>query len=155
MNPRFKQLVDQFDVSFQRLVLMEPVKVTSLPRDMPTSGVYLFSERDCHLYVGRSNRLRVRLQEHGRPSSTHNSAPFAFNIARRATGRMEATYDSKGSRASLESEPEFSETFAKAKERVHRMDIRYVKEDDPLKQALLEIYVAIALDTPYNEFGTH
>jgi hypothetical protein len=35
------------------------------------------------------------------------------------------------------------------------MDIRNVDEDDPVSQALLEIYVATALGTPYNDFDTH
>jgi hypothetical protein len=35
------------------------------------------------------------------------------------------------------------------------MDVRYVEETDPLRQALLEIYVSIILKTPYNDFDTH
>ncbi len=35
------------------------------------------------------------------------------------------------------------------------MDVRYVKESDPLRQALLEMYVAIALQTPHNSFENH
>jgi hypothetical protein len=33
------------------------------------------------------------------------------------------------------------------------MDVRYVEETDPQRQALLEIYVAVVLETPYNDFG--
>ena len=35
------------------------------------------------------------------------------------------------------------------------MQVRYVEEIDPLRQALLEIYVAVVLKTPYNDFNTH
>ncbi len=35
------------------------------------------------------------------------------------------------------------------------MEYRYVEEPDQNRQALLEIYCAIVLDTPYNDFGTH
>ncbi len=35
------------------------------------------------------------------------------------------------------------------------MQVRYVEERDPLRQALLEIYVALVLKTPYNDFNTH
>jgi len=35
------------------------------------------------------------------------------------------------------------------------MDGRYVEESDPLRQALLEMYAAIALNTPHNSFETH
>jgi hypothetical protein len=35
------------------------------------------------------------------------------------------------------------------------MDVRFVEEPDPICQALLEIYSAVALQTPYNDFDTH
>ena len=35
------------------------------------------------------------------------------------------------------------------------MDLRFVDEADPIRQALLEIYVAVVLGTPYNDFDTH
>jgi hypothetical protein len=35
------------------------------------------------------------------------------------------------------------------------MDLRYVVEGDPLRQALLEIYVAVVLETQCNDFETH
>jgi hypothetical protein len=35
------------------------------------------------------------------------------------------------------------------------MKVRYVQEDDPLRQALLEIYVAIATKAKRNDFDTH
>lgn len=31
----------------------------------------------------------------------------------------------------------------------------FVREDDPVKQALLEIYVSVVLKTSYNDFDTH
>lgn len=155
MDNRFAEFVESLQPSFQRLAAMSPVKVESLPKAMPKAGIYLFSENERHLYVGRSNRIRQRLQEHCRPSATHNSAPFAFRLARRSTGRTAATYKSDGSRKELEEDPQFKEAFAQAKQRVRRMDVRYVEERNPLKQALLEIYAAVALDTPHNDFDTH
>lgn len=155
MNARFAQFSELLEPSFKRLVSMSPVKVGRLPRPMPDAGVYLFSEKGRHLYVGRSNRIRQRLQEHCRDSSTHNSAPFAFRLARKSTGRIVATYLKEGSRKELEKNPEFSKAFARARARIRRMDVRYVEEADPLRQALLELYIAIALRTPHNDFGTH
>ena len=35
------------------------------------------------------------------------------------------------------------------------MEYRYVEEENQNKQALLEIYCAVVLETPYNDFGTH
>ncbi len=155
MNERFKGYAEILEPLSRRLMRVPPARVASLPADMPRAGVYLFSDGPRHLYVGRTNRMRARLQEHGRPSSTHNSAPFAFMLARRATGRSKASYAAKGSRQSLERDPKFRTAFQRAKARVRRMDIRFVQERDPTRQALLELYVAIALGTPYNDFDTH
>jgi hypothetical protein len=61
-----------------------------------------------------------------------------------------------GSRAALAKEIEFAAEFEKAKQRVALMDLRFVElKDDPTGQALLEIYVATILKTPYNDFNTH
>jgi hypothetical protein len=135
---------------------MEPAKNGKLPTDMPKEGVYLFSEGDRHLYVGRSNRLRGRYGGHCNPGATHNTAAFAFKLAREATGNTEATYKpGKGSRAGLMKDPEFAAAFDAAKARIRNMDYRYVKETNQIRQALLEMYCAIALGAPYNDFGTH
>jgi len=82
------------------------------------------SDGQRHLYVGRTNRLRQRLQNHCRPSGTHFTATFAFRIARQDTGRVKATYSKAGSREALTSDPEFAEAFEGAKRRVAKMDIR-------------------------------
>jgi hypothetical protein len=42
-----------------------------------------------------------------------------------------------------------------AKVRIRKMQVRYVEESDPLCQALLEIYLAIAAHARYNDFDTH
>jgi len=49
----------------------------------------------------------------------------------------------------------FGRAFKAAKRRVAVMNIRYVEETDPTRQALLEIYAATALATPFNDFDTH
>jgi hypothetical protein len=49
----------------------------------------------------------------------------------------------------------FSTAFSFAKERIRGMEYRYVEEADQTRQALLEIYCAVVLETPYNDFGTH
>ena len=42
-----------------------------------------------------------------------------------------------------------------ARARVGRMHVRYVSEPEPLRQALLEIYVAVVTAAKYNDFDTH
>lgn len=49
----------------------------------------------------------------------------------------------------------FGPAFVEAKTSIAAMDIRYVEEADPVLQALLEIYVATVLGTPFNDFDNH
>ena len=155
MNEKFQAFIESLEPSYRLLLRMAPVTILTLPSDIPQAGIYLLSENDNHLYVGRSNRIRQRLQEHCRPSSNNNTAPFAFRLAREATGLIKASYMEKGSRTHLESIPEFQAEFMKAKDRIRKMSVRVVSEPNPLRQALLEMYVAICLETPHNDFDTH
>lgn len=155
MNARFKHLTRSLQPKLKALLGMPGVKFVSLPKAMPRRAVYLFSQGRRHLYVGRTNRLRQRLQNHCRPSGDHYTATFAFLIARRQTGRRRASYSKRESRAALLRSPEFARAFNRAKSRVAKMNIRYVEERDPVRQALLEIYVATSLRTSYNDFETH
>jgi len=82
-------------------------------------------------------------------------AAFAFRLAREATGNLTATYKQEGSRSALMDDPPFRKAFDEGKKRIREMDLRFVQEDDPVRQAVLEIYVAVALQTPYNDFDTH
>lgn len=119
-------------------------------------GVYLFTEAGRHLYVGRSNVLRKRYGRHCRPGATFKQAAFAFQLAREETGQTRASYKpGELSRAGLMTDPRFANAFAEAKERIRKMDYRFVEESDQNRQALLEIYCAIVLETPYNDSGTH
>jgi len=155
VNRGFKRFIDSLEPAFKQLVDMKPVRADALPPDTPRAGIYLFSERGRHLYVGRTNRLQARLLEHGRESSSHNSAPFAFRLARPATGRDKRRHQPSGSRADLERDPAFRKEFLRQKRRVRKMDVRYVEERNARRQALLEIYVAVVLKTPHNQFETH
>lgn len=49
MHPVFKEYIDSLEPSFQRLLNMKPVTVATLPKEIPQSGIYLFSENDKHL----------------------------------------------------------------------------------------------------------
>ncbi|MGD0999123.1 MAG: GIY-YIG nuclease family protein [Candidatus Brocadiia bacterium] len=154
MNERFRECVEGLDASYRRLIEMRPAKVCNLPDDVPQHGVYLFSENGKHLYVGRSKNIRNRLQVHCRPSSRHNAATFAFLLASKETGRPAVTYKTKGGRKELEGTEPFKSAFVKAKEKVRQMDVRFIEEPDSVKQALLEIYIAVSLNTPFNDFKT-
>jgi hypothetical protein len=155
MHDSFQRYVETLHPSFEKLISMKPVKIGALPKPLPDKCIYLFSEGSNHLYVGRTRRLRSRLRQHSIAGAQHNQAVFAFRLARELTGQMNATYSAKGSRKALCLEGAFSKAFTDCKSRVRIMDLRFVEETDPLRQALLEIYVSIVLGTKYNDFDTH
>ena len=155
MDRKFADLVESLHDSYERLLAMPPCTPASMPRHMPDRGIYLLSEVDAHLYVGRTNNLRRRLQNHFRQSASHNQATFAFRIAREETGSRKASYRREGSRAELQNDPVFGPAFVCAKSWIAAMSVRFVEEPDPTRQALLEIYVATVLGTPFNDFENH
>lgn len=157
LDPAFSECLSALHGSFRRLVEMKPVTIATLPRDAPLCAIYLFSEAGQPLYVGRTRRqsLRQRLRQHSIDSAQHNQAVFAFKLAREVTGRVQPTYTPEDTRAVLAKDPQFALAFMDAKVRIRKMELRYVEETDPLRQTLLEIYAAVVLKTPYNDFDTH
>lgn len=95
MDPRFEEIISNIDKSFHDLLNMAPTTFLNLPLDMPKKRIYLFSEGERHLYVGRSNNIRGRLRRHCSPGATHRMAAFAFRLARESTGNIKASYNRK------------------------------------------------------------
>ena len=153
MNQRFAALVAKLEAKYQDLLAMPPVAASDLPSGTPVGGVYLFSEGGAHLYVGRTKR-RIRERIRNQFSANPSAASFPWLIAREVTGRK-ATYKRNGSRGDLLTDPEFKQVFKDAKVRIRMMHVRYVHEPEPLRQALLEIYVASVTMAKYNDFDTH
>jgi hypothetical protein len=150
MDRRFLAHVKSLRPSIRKLVGMKSVAVCNrVGRDIPKQGVYLLSEGRRHLYVGRSDDMHQRLARHFRKSSRHNAASFAFLLAREISGNP------PGTRAQLMENRRFLAAFKREKVRIRDMRLRFVRETDPTRQALLEIYVAVVLRTPYNDFETH
>lgn len=151
MHPEFAALIETLHPSFERLVACPPhTGRVRLPGDVPACAVYLFSEGNNHLYVGRTDRLRVRHKEHW--TGKANDAPFAFKLARHATGNLK-----KGTptRKQLEGDASFALAFESAKDRVAAMQFRWAEERDPNRQCLLEIYATVALGARFNDFINH
>lgn len=151
--PLFKQAIKDVEEKCTLLLQSPRYKIGGLPGNVPLAGIYLFSENGKALYVGRTNHLRKRLQYHTR--NNHNQATFAFLLAREVTGRIKATYTKAGSRSELLKDFEFRVAFDSARERIRRMDIQFIEETDPTRQALLEICAAIRAHTRYNDFDNH
>lgn len=132
MDSKFIAHVEALRPKLKVLLSMKPCKPTSLPQDMPARGIYVLSEADKHLYVGRSNEIKARLGRHCKESATHRHAAFAFRLARLATGNIKPTYKKgEGSRAALIEDPVFVAAFDNAKARIRAMDVRFVEETAP------------------------
>jgi predicted GIY-YIG superfamily endonuclease len=150
MSPEFQQAVESLHAKCEHLIDSSPYeKGATLPRE----GVYLFSENGNPYYVGRSNNISQRRRQHTRRCSQINQAALAALMARKETGR-EVDYR-RGARERLLQDQKFMDAFKRAKERVRAMEFRAVAEPDQTKQALLEIYCAITLKTPHNDFSVH
>ena len=123
---------------------------------IPENGLYAFYENDKPIYVGISgkNRMKKRILGHGRKSGGHNSATFAFSIAKKDATKK--GIDIKEKRYILEKKPGFAELYTLAKERVSKMKVKGIEITNPNYRALFEIYAALALNTmEYNSFETH
>src|SRR5207249_60832 len=118
VNATFERLISTLRPKSDALLAMVPVKVDALPRgpSVPRGGVYLFSEGESHLYVGRTRRLRARLRDHCNPKLL--AAPFAFRLARETVGMLKPSYTPDGSRRALVTDPTFSAAFQAAAQRI-------------------------------------
>jgi hypothetical protein len=153
MDDVFKTLIDGLHKKYQDLISMSPVTIDTTPSNCPVGGVYLFSENGKPLYAGRTKRkIKDRLKGH---VNTAKDCPFAWHLAREHTGIIKAPYKKEGSRNHLLSQPQFKQAYEEAKIRIRKMDVRFVGESYPVKQALLEIYVAVVSGAKYNDFDTH
>jgi predicted GIY-YIG superfamily endonuclease len=120
---------------------------------LPKKGVYVFFEDSKAIYVGRSKNIPKRILTHGRPSCGHNSASFAFLLAKEQARKL--GLNTKMSRAALQKNSRFNRIYKQQKERVARMKVKAVAIPDAETEAIFEIYASRRLGTRYNEFNTH
>lgn len=150
----FSYAIRTIESAFRRLRDMDPFRIDQYPSPIPTAfaGVYSLSEADRPLYVGRTRNLPNRLSAHR--SSTVKRATLAVKMARLHSD-LPANYKRSRSAVHLHKhDRRFRAEFDKARERISALEVHYVREDDDVQQALLEIYAAIRLGTPYNSFRT-
>jgi hypothetical protein len=128
-------------------------------------GVYLFTEGNSHLYVGRCglterakrvgkghSNFRTRLAGHSCPGSAHNSATFAWRLTFEVLGAQ--VDNMPRTRAKLQQHPPFRDEFLRQKERVTAMDFRVVQIEDDFESYVFEAYAARELKTPCNAWAT-
>lgn len=153
MNKVFEGLIAELPLLMDRLV-SSPLMPWSKLSGVPQKGIYVFYDDNIPIYVGRTNRMRARLKEHARPSSTHNSAPFAFNLAKKEA--LKEGLEVRKPRKELSKDVRFNDIFLGAKKRVSEMDIRVIEINDPVLQTLFEVYASLELGTSeFNSFDNH
>ena len=154
-------VADRLPVLLNKLTDSNPIVRDSRGRlpMIPEKGIYVFYESGKPLYIGRSDRMRARILEHGRPSSLHNSATFAFLLAMEmATCKG---IDRTGiTRDDLQTADDFKPLYDQAKERVRNMQVKVVEIDGTVEQSVFEVYAALHLKTTrdhggYNDFENH
>jgi len=153
MSEHFNKVIAKMQPLLDQMLATASLNRDQL-RGIPERGIYVFYENEQPIYVGRSNRLRQRLLEHGQPSSRHNSATFAFNLATKTATEGGNTLPD-ATRTEIENNPRFSTLYRQAKGRVAAMKVRVVEVTDPIEQTIFEVYAALALGTAYNDFDTH
>lgn len=151
MNENFKKIIDTFPALIESINNSAFITKDDF-NNLPKMGIYVFYENDLPIYVGRTNRMKKRLNEHSKNSSRHTSATFAFNLAKEKA--KDTTIDLNQRRKDLEADPLFSKIYTQEKERVSKMKIKVIEIEDPVVQTLFEVYVHLELNTK-NEFKNH
>jgi hypothetical protein len=146
MNNKLRNLIEQLHPALEELRKGAPYENR---RELPLKGLYLFSDGRNHLYVGRSNNIPVRYATHRSIRGT-----LAFILASESY-RRKVPKDMRYQKELFLSEPKFRDHLRDAQRRIRKMSFRAVAEGDQVRQALLEVYCAVALDTRYNDFSTH
>jgi len=148
LDVEFASHVEQLHAQLVKLLECSPFKFASRPKKLPSDVIYLFSDGNLPFYIGRSRKFSQRLGNHCREGSQPNQSSAAYKLACESLGFEPIMY-AKGSSATkhVKEVPGLAEAFSAAKKRMAAMDIRYVAEPNPVRQALLEIYCAVALKT--------
>jgi len=150
MKGEFDEIVRKFP-GWLEMLKRSPALARDQLQNIPDQGIYVFfDENDRPLYVGRSDRMRSRLLMHGRRSAGHDSATFAFMLAKEDMGNPGTR-----SRKDLQVDKEFSKRYFEKKEEVAKMKVRVIEIIDPAEQALFEIYASLEMGTPYNVWENH
>ena len=150
MNPNFRNIIEELPKLYGKLMKSPLIKWGDF-KNLPKAGIYVFFENDEPIYVGRTRNFLRRLREHCNKNSGHNSAPFAFNLAK---NNFTKTYSL--TRKKLEGNPDFMKEFDGAKARVRNMSYRIIEVTNPIIQTIFEVYCVLELGTQeYNNFDTH
>ena len=151
----FDDIIKKMPVLFERLQRAPIIDRLNVRKQFPfKGGIYVLYEKSIPMYVGRTKRqLAKRVLIHGRACSKHNSASFAFLLAKEQA-KQKGINLSK-TRKQLECDKKFKAIFSNQKDRISKMRVKAVQITDPETQSIFEIYTSKMLQTKYNDFNTH
>ena len=153
MNTEFQKITKKMEPLLDELLASPKMTLDQL-REVPDKGVYIFYENDKPVYVGRSNRVRNRIKEHGADSSGHESATFALKLLRKDLNDP-GGHSPKYSRKTIVDCPELNQQFAEKRKLVQEMQFQVVAISDHPTQYIFEAYAIISLGTTeFNSFET-
>ena len=143
--------IHSIEPAFRRLVEMNPFRLDQVPSPVPAGrpGVYLLSESDRPVYVGRTRDVRGRLSDHR--SSAVTRATLTVKMARIAANRPPTYTPGNSAKHLYRHDLTFRTRFDEARARICAMEVRWVDETDDVRQAMLEIYAAVELDSILRE----
>ena len=134
-------------------------------------GIYTFYEGEKALYVGRSDRVTSRINEHGdgKIGKRSSKAALAVILAKEKLLRkncsehkhtpMKDIWNLKEFQdlkyGKVKGRKDFKNFFNEAQLRIHKMRVGVVEIEDPNEQSIFEVYAHLELDTPYNSFRNH
>ena len=119
------------------------------------AGIYVFYEQDKPIYVGRTDNIRKRIQEHTSKGSRIGSAALAFNLAKndfeKEVGKL------KLKRNELNDNDKFKELFSKRKNYLFTCRFKCIELEHDILQTICEPFFAFKLGTyPINNtFENH
>lgn len=147
----FKEYISKLPSLHRKLNDSSPMSISPAKQFPNSPGIYVLMENEQPIYVGRSKKIRQRIQNHigGRPEQSS----FAFKLAREITGKK-ASYKPEGSRQDLMNDPDFKNAFQITVDRIRNLKVKFVIIEDDVLQHLFEVYASLELKTPHNQFGT-
>lgn len=146
-------IMDKLFIDLYETFIAQPmVTKENVPR---IPGIYVFYKDEQPIYVGRANNIRERIYRHTRPSSSDQSANFAFNLAKLEFD--EKIKESKIGRKAIMKLPDFFDKFTQFKIELSASSIRCIEIENDIIQTMFEPYLALKLGTypVNNNFDNH
>lgn len=149
MEEMRKKMASPISMSeFSKKGIGKTITLKNLKLQSDFSGCYVMIEDGSPVYVGISRSVISRLLQHVK-GTTHFDASLAYRMANDGLQH-------NLSRSDAMQTDDFKKRFKKAKERISRMGVAFIKIDNDLEIYLFEAYCAMELNTnKWNTFATH